>query len=125
MGAGIDETGPPRPLGVGTRYGNTDAIALIFRFGFVGPPATQLSPCFLTEGTAMTTNDTAHKLDSECLDKGTFMTVPTGHMLLDSEKRARMEQIREILRRHNPTLTDEQLDELVIQFWQRSGLGDG
>ncbi|OBH58947.1 hypothetical protein A5685_04800 [Mycobacterium colombiense] len=73
----------------------------------------------------MTANDTAHKLDSECLDKGTFMTAPTGHMLLDSEKRERMEQIREILRRHNPTLTDEQLDELVIQFWQRSGFGDG
>lgn len=73
----------------------------------------------------MTANDTARKLDSECLDKGTFMTVPTGHTLLDSEKRERMEQIREILRRHNPALTDEQLDELVIQFWQRSGLGDG
>jgi hypothetical protein len=73
------------------------------------------------EGTAMTAHDTAHKLDSECLEKGTFMTAAdTAHKLLDSEKRERMEQIREILRRHNPALTDEQLDELVMQFWQRS-----
>jgi len=34
-----------------------------------------------------------------------------------------MEQIREILRRHNPSLT-HLLDELVMQFWQRSGFGD-
>jgi hypothetical protein len=74
----------------------------------------------------MTANDTAHKLDSEVLKKGTFMTAAdTDHKLLDSEKRERMEQIREILRRHNPALTDEQLDELLMQFWQRSGFGDG
>lgn len=74
----------------------------------------------------MTANDTAHKLDSECLKKGTFVTAPdTDPKLLDSEKRERMEQIREILRRHNPSLTHDQLDELVRQFWQRSGFGDG
>lgn len=74
----------------------------------------------------MTANDAAHKRDSECLKKGTFMTAHnTDHQLLDSEKRERMEQIREILRRHNPALTDEQLDELVMQFWLRSGFGDG
>ena len=74
----------------------------------------------------MTANDSPHKLDSECLKKGTFMTADdAGHKLLDSEKRERMEQIREILSRHNPALTDEQLDELVMQFWQRSGFGDG
>jgi hypothetical protein len=28
LGAGIDETGLPRPPGAGTRCGNTDAIAL-------------------------------------------------------------------------------------------------
>ena len=74
----------------------------------------------------MTANDTVHKLDSECLKKGTFMTASdTAHKLLDSEKRERMEQIRDILRRHNPALTDLQLDELVMQFWQRSGFADG
>jgi hypothetical protein len=74
----------------------------------------------------MTANDTAHKLDTEVLKKGTFMTAAdTDHKLLDSEKRERMEQIREILRRHNPALTEEQLAELVMQFWERFGFGDG
>ena len=45
--------------------------------------------------------------------------------MLDSEKRERMEQIEGILRRLNPELTDEQLKELIVQFWQRSGFGDG
>jgi hypothetical protein len=44
---------------------------------------------------------------------------------LDSERRERMEQIEAILRRLNPELTDEQLDELMVQFWERSGLADG
>ncbi len=53
----------------------------------------------------MTANRTAHKRDAEW--------------------RERMEQIEGILRRLNPELTDEQLAELVVQFWQRSGFGDG
>lgn len=43
----------------------------------------------------------------------------------DVERRERMEQIEEILRRLNPELTDQQLGELIVQFWQRSGFGDG
>jgi hypothetical protein len=53
----------------------------------------------------MTANDTAHRRDSE--------------------KRERMEQIEGILRRFNPELTDEQLEELIAQFWRRSGFRDG
>ncbi len=53
----------------------------------------------------MTANRTAHKRDAE--------------------RRERMEQIEEILRRLNPELTEEQLAELIVQFWRRSGLGDG
>ena len=41
LGAGIDETGPSRPLGVGARFGNTDAVALNSGFGFVEPSATR------------------------------------------------------------------------------------
>jgi hypothetical protein len=43
----------------------------------------------------------------------------------DSERRERMEQIEGILRRLNPELTDEQLKEVIVQFWQRSGCSDG
>lgn len=53
----------------------------------------------------MTANGTAHKRDSE--------------------RRERMEQIEGILRRLNSELTDEQLEELIVRFWQRSGFGDG
>jgi hypothetical protein len=45
----------------------------------------------------------------------------TPHML-DSEKRLRMQQIERVLRRLNPELTDEQLEELMVQFRQQSGL---
>jgi hypothetical protein len=40
----------------------------------------------------------------------------------DSEKRQPMQQIVGVLRRFNPELTDEQLEELMVQFRQRSGL---
>ena len=53
----------------------------------------------------MTANDTAHKLDSA--------------------KRQRMEQIEGFLRRLNPELTDEQLEELMVEFRQRSVFTDG
>ena len=48
----------------------------------------------------------------------------TRHRLADDEKRRRMEQIEDILRRLNPDLTDEQLEELMVQFCRRSGLSD-
>ena len=44
--------------------------------------------------------------------------------LLDREKHERMEQIEGLLRRLNPELTDEQLEELMRQFRQWSGLTD-
>jgi hypothetical protein len=46
------------------------------------------------------------------------------HKLLEREKRERLEQIETILRRLNPELTDEQLEELVRKFWQQSGFSD-
>jgi hypothetical protein len=39
---------------------------------------------------------------------------------LDNEKRERMEQIEGILRRLIPELTDEQLEQLMVEFRQRS-----
>jgi hypothetical protein len=59
----------------------------------------------LKEGTVVTANDTTHKSDSE--------------------KRQRMQQLEGIVRRLNPELTDEQLEELMVQFRQRFGLTDG
>ncbi len=53
------------------------------------------------------------------------MTAKSAAHLRDSERRERMEQIEGILRRLNPELTDEQLVELIVQFWQRSGCSDG
>jgi hypothetical protein len=52
----------------------------------------------------MTANDTAHKHDNEI--------------------RRRMQQIEAIFRLLNPELTDEELDELMVQFRQRSGFGN-
>jgi exonuclease VII small subunit len=46
----------------------------------------------------MTTNHTAHKSDSE--------------------KRERLRQLEEIVRRLNPELTDEQFEELIVRFRQ-------
>jgi hypothetical protein len=43
----------------------------------------------------------------------------------DNEMRLRMEQIEGILRRVNPEMTDEQLEELMVQFRQRSGFIGG
>jgi hypothetical protein len=48
----------------------------------------------------------------------------TRHKVADDEKRRRMAQIEDILRRLNPDLTDEQLEELMVQFRRRSGLSD-
>lgn len=48
----------------------------------------------------------------------------TRHRVADDEKRRRMQQIEDILRRLNPDLTDEQLEELMVQFRRRSGLSD-
>jgi hypothetical protein len=48
----------------------------------------------------------------------------TRHKVADDEKRRRMQQIEDILRRLNPDLTDEQLEELMVQFRRRSGLSD-
>jgi hypothetical protein len=42
-----------------------------------------------------------------------------------SDKRQPMQQLEGILRRLNPELTDEQVEELMVQFRQRSGLTDG
>lgn len=53
------------------------------------------------------------------------MTANGTARMRESERRERMEQIEGILRRLNPGLTDEQLDELIVRFWQRSGFGDG
>ncbi len=53
------------------------------------------------------------------------MTARAAAHLRDSERRERMEQIEGILRRLNPELTDEQLEKLIVQFWQRSGYSDG
>ncbi len=53
------------------------------------------------------------------------MTAKGTARMRDSEQRERMEQIEGILRRLNPELTDEQLEELIVQFWQRSGFSDG
>jgi hypothetical protein len=48
----------------------------------------------------------------------------TRRRVADDEKRRRMAQIEDILRRLNPDLTDEQLEELMTQFRRRSGLSD-
>jgi hypothetical protein len=59
------------------------------------------------------------------LKKGTVMTVNDTPHNLDSEKRVRMEQIEAILRRVNPELTDEQLEQLMVEFRQRSDFTGG
>ena len=53
------------------------------------------------------------------------MTASDTSRNLDSEKRERMEQIEGIFRRLNPEMTDEQIEELMVQFRQRSGFADG
>ncbi len=53
------------------------------------------------------------------------MTIDDKPHNLDSEKRVRMQQIEAILRRLNPELTDEQLEELMVQFRQRSSFTGG
>jgi hypothetical protein len=40
----------------------------------------------------------------------------------DSEKHERMQQLEEIVRRLNPKLTDEQFEELMLQFRHQFGL---
>jgi hypothetical protein len=49
---------------------------------------------------------------------------PHEHAVLDREKHHRVEQLKDILRRLNPELTAEQLEKLLEQFRQRSGLID-
>jgi hypothetical protein len=46
------------------------------------------------------------------------------HQMLDREKRERIEQIEVMLRRHNPELTDEQLEDLTGRIRQEC-LTDG
>jgi hypothetical protein len=53
----------------------------------------------------LTANDTTHKPNSDTHQP--------------------MQQLEGIPRRLNPELTDEQLEELMVQFRQRSGLTDG
>ncbi|WP_156772017.1 hypothetical protein [Mycobacterium sp. 1245805.9] len=48
----------------------------------------------------------------------------THRRLLEREKHERMEQIEAILRRLNPELTDDQLEDLMRQLRERSGLAD-
>jgi hypothetical protein len=48
----------------------------------------------------------------------------TRHRVADDEKRRRMQQIEDILRRLNPDLNDDQLEQLMVQFRRRSGLSD-
>ena len=43
----------------------------------------------------------------------------TPHKMLDREKRERVEQVEAILRRHDPELTDEQLEELTRRILQQ------
>ncbi len=57
--------------------------------------------------------------------RANVMTAKAAAHIRDSERRERIEQIEEILRRLNPELNEEQLAELIVQFWRRSGLGDG
>ncbi|WP_156688747.1 hypothetical protein [Mycobacterium sp. Marseille-P9652] len=44
----------------------------------------------------------------------------THHKVLDSERRERTEQLKAILRRFNPELTDEHLHDLTRKILQRS-----
>jgi hypothetical protein len=48
----------------------------------------------------------------------------TRHRVADDKKRRRMQQIEDILRRLNPDLNDDQLEQLMVQFRRRSGLSD-